>query len=402
MKFESNRLRLVVAKGTFGSMGGAERDMIRVLPALNEIFEVKMATIQPSIELEEVCARNKIPLILPKKNWEMGSGSISTILDSDRSTASAAWATCEGLQEALAGADALHLASGDGSLPLIDHLTDELRVHLLMHEPHRGLYEDTLHRTVDGSPKRNPRLSRLLLSRARRRDRGLIGKLTSRENSKISGNSSFSAKRTKEVYGVNAGVLWPCVDTSEFPQDSSDDVENPFDGNGEYVVCIGRATWAKGTWEAISMLSGTGLSLAHVGGGEEVAIERIKSHAHDCGVELWVAPRLDSPELVSLMRSSTAIISMAHRESFGLTPIEAFSVGTPAIFVDEGGFKDTIVDGENGRLVSRDDIAAWHGALKEAKDESIRNKWIMAGRSRLKELDLSPKAHARRLFSILS
>ena len=56
-------------------------------------------------------------------------------------------------------------------------------------------------------------------------------------------------------------------------------------------------------------------------------------------------PRLSSDELCQLIEDSLAVVSMAHKEPFGLTPIEAFSIGTPAIFVDEGGFKDTIIDG---------------------------------------------------------
>jgi glycosyltransferase involved in cell wall biosynthesis len=149
------------------------------------------------------------------------------------------------------------------------------------------------------------------------------------------------------------------------------------------------------------MLRGTGLSLAHVGGGDEDSVEMLRSHAEANGVGLWVAPRLPSPELVSLMREARAIVSMAHSESFGLSPIEAFAVGTPALFVDEGGFTDTIVDGINGRLLPRDDTKAWHSALKEAADEATRARWAAAGRTRIDELDLSPDAHARRLWDIL-
>ena len=149
------------------------------------------------------------------------------------------------------------------------------------------------------------------------------------------------------------------------------------------------------------MLRGTGLSLAHVGGGDDSSIGMMRSHAKSSGVGLWVAHRLSSPELVSLMRSARAIVSMAHSESFGLTPIEAFAVGTPAIFVDDGGFRDTIVDGVNGRLLPRDDVSAWHAALEQAGDEGTRKRWGEAGRARIEELDLSPDAHARRLWDFL-
>jgi glycosyltransferase involved in cell wall biosynthesis len=191
------------------------------------------------------------------------------------------------------------------------------------------------------------------------------------------------------------------VDTKEFPEDPSEDAENPYPEDGDYVVCVGRASYAKGTWETISMLAGTGLSLAHVGGGDESSLGILRKHADSSGVGLWVAPRLPSSELVSLMRGATAVVSMAHKESFGLTPIEAFAVGTPALFVDEGGFRDTIVDGSNGRLLGRDDIASWHSALEQAADPNIREEWAKMGRDRISQLDLGPDAHAQRIWDLL-
>ncbi len=398
---EPSRPSLIVAKGAFESMGGGERDLIRVLPALNRLFDVTMATIQPSQELEEACSKNGIGLIRPESKWQLSTDPISVVLDSGRGTASKAWASCTGLAEAMESAIALHLVSGDGSLPILDHVPPGLRVHLHLLEPHRGLYEETLHRRVDGSPRRNLALTKAALSRARTRDQSLMESLMSRQGSIVSGNSRFSAQRANEVYGAEAGVLWPCVDTGEFPEDPSSDPENPYPGEGEYVVSVGRASFAKGTWETISMLAGTGLSLAHVGGGDERSLGMLRGHADSSGVGLWVAPRLPSPDLVSLMRGARAIVSLAHKESFGLTPIEAFSVGTPPLFVDEGGFRDTIVDGENGRLLDRGDTASWHSALEQASDPSTREGWSTRGRERISELDLTPDAHARRIWDLL-
>ena len=398
---EATRPRLLVAKGSFESMGGAERDLIRVLPAMNRLFEVTMATIQPSQELELACSESGIELISPESKWQLSTDPLSIVLDSGRGTASKAWASIDGLSDAMASSMALHMVSGDGSLPILDHVPPGLRVHLHLLEPHRGLYEETLHRRVDGSPRRNLALTKAALSRARGRDQSLMESLMSRQGAIVSGNSSFAAHRANEVYGIKAGVLWPCVDTQEFPEDPSGDPENPFPEEGEYVVSVGRASYAKGTWETISMLAGTGLSLAHVGGGDERSLGTLRKHADSTGVGLWVAPRLPSPDLVSLMRGARAIVSMAHNESFGLTPIEAFAVGTPPIFVDEGGFRDTIVDGENGRLLDRGDTPSWHSALEQASDPSTRKRWATSGRERISELDLTPDAHARRIWDLL-
>ena len=153
--------------------------------------------------------------------------------------------------------------------------------------------------------------------------------------------------------------------------------------------------------ETISMLSGTGISLAHVGGGTDAEKSELKTHAKNNSVELWIAPRLSSSELAKLMADALAIVSMAHKEPFGLTPIEAFSIGTPAIFVDEGGFKDTIVDGKCGRLIARDNIAEWHAALDQARNPENRKNWSNFGQDRIAQLKLSPKEQAVKLHQIL-
>ena len=369
--------KLLVAKGSFEALGGAERDLIRNLPAIAEIFEVTVATLSPVPELETVCSQLGISLLHPEKAWEVPEDSISRILDTGSSSAAKAWKSCPGLKDAIGSCEAIHLVSGDGSLGLLGMVSEETAVHLHLLEPHRGLHEDVLHREIDGSPKRNLKLTRTLLTKARKSDLQAISTLAERPKSAISGNSSYTASRISEIYGVHAGVLNPSV------------------------VNVGKASWVKGVWETVSMLSGSGISLAHVGGGTSEDLERLSQHAEASGVDFWVAPRLTSPELAALMRGARAVVSMAYGEPFGLTPIEAFSVGTPALFVDEGGFRDSIVDGVNGRLIARDDIAEWHYWLEKVSDSTIREQWTEAGRNRIVELELSPEGHCRKLVEII-
>jgi glycosyltransferase involved in cell wall biosynthesis len=153
--------------------------------------------------------------------------------------------------------------------------------------------------------------------------------------------------------------------------------------------------------ETISMLSGTGISLAHVGGGTDAEKVQLQKHAKINSVQLWIAPRLSSDELAKVMSDALAVVSMAHKEPFGLTPIEAFSIGTPALFVDEGGFRDTIIDGKCGRLIAREDITEWHAALEQARDAENRKNWSNFGRNRIGELKLSPKQQAEKIHQIL-
>ncbi|RAH15850.1 MAG: hypothetical protein CMB58_004650 [Methanobacteriota archaeon] len=396
------RPRLLVAKGSFESMGGAERDLLRNLPAIAESFDVSVATLASASELGSACEGLGLELMCPEERWSPPQGVLSSVLDSGMGSASKAWLSIGGLVDSLNGFDCVHLTSGDGSLALLEHIPEMVPVHLHLLEPHRGLHEDVLHRGLDGTPKRSLGLTRAILSRSRRRDISAIRGLSLRSNSSISGNSSYTAGRISEVYGVRSGVLLPSVVSDEFPENAGErEPESVGELEGEYVVSVGRASWVKGAWETISMLSGSGVALAHVGGGDEDDLRKLEGHAKSMGVGLWCAPRLSSPELASLYRGALAVVSMAHGEPFGLTPIEAQSVGTPALFVDEGGFRETIVDGVSGRLLPRGDFDEWHRALSEARDPENRSSWSENGRVAISEAGLDPRGHCDRLIAIL-
>ena len=396
------RPRLLVAKGSFESMGGAERDLLRNLPAIAESFDVSVATLASASELGSACEGLGLELMCPEERWSPPQGVLSSVLGSGMGSASKAWLSIGGLVDSLNGFDCVHLTSGDGSLALLEHIPEMVPVHLHLLEPHRGLHEDVLHRGLDGTPKRSLGLTRAILSRSRRQDISAIRGLSLRSNSSISGNSSYTAGRISEVYGVRSGVLLPSVVSDEFPENAGErEPESVGELEGEYVVSVGRASWVKGAWETISMLSGSGVALAHVGGGDEDDLRKLEGHAKSMGVGLWCAPRLSSPELASLYRGALAVVSMAHGEPFGLTPIEAQSVGTPALFVDEGGFRETIVDGVSGRLLPRGDFDEWHRALSEARDPENRSSWSENGRVAISEAGLDPRGHCDRLIAIL-
>ena len=116
---------------------------------------------------------------------------------------------------------------------------------------------------------------------------------------------------------------------------------------------------------------------------------------------MWVYSDLDLSQLIATMRRSRAVISMAHGEPFGLTAIEALSVGVPALFVDDGGFRDSIIDGICGRLLPRDDYAAWHRAIEVAGDPEVIDKWETTGRNRIRELSLDPKSQSDFIYDAL-
>ena len=393
---------LLVAKGNINRMGGAERDLIRCLPHLQQWYDVSVATLNPSTELSNICREKGIKIFAPPAPWNPPNTPISQIFDGVHKSSTHSWNMCEGLVETLGNFDYFHIVSGDGYLAMMELVPKNKTAHLYLHEPHRGYHEDSLHRKLNGKLKRPSLVTKFVLSKGRKNDLSIVRKFANHSTFLVSGNSSYSAQRSRDVYGIECGILHPCVDQEEYSNDVGDLI-NPMKQTtqAEYVVTVGTANWAKATMETISMLSGTGIALAHVGGGTDAEKAQLQKHAKINSVQLWIAPRLSSSELAKVMSDALAIVSMAHKEPFGLTPIEAFSIGTPAIFVDEGGFRDTIIDGKCGRLIARENITEWHAALDQARDSENRKNWSKYGRNRILELKLSPKQQAEKIHQIL-
>lgn len=396
---KQNKPTLLVAKGDMSRLGGAERDLLRRLPHLTKYFDVNLATLRTSEELVTICQHNSIKIFTPITPWKIPVGALANMRDMIHKTSKLAWQSCKGLEEFIRKCDYFHIVSGDGYLSIMKMIPKNSPSHLYLHEPHRGLHEDSLHRNLNGKLKRPKLITNLLLRKSRDNDLAIVREFYNRKHTIITGNSHYSSSRADEVYTIKTEMLHPCIDLNEYTPKKESPNPSPFDS--DYVVTVGTANWAKGTMEVINMLEGTNIALAHVGGGTRKQIEKINQQAKNKSVNLWVAPRLPSEGLSQLIHESLAVVSMAHKEPFGLTPIEAFSIGTPAIFVDEGGFRDTIIDGVCGRLLDRNNYSNWHNALQQCRDGKIREDWSKAGKRRIKELKLSPEQQAEKIHKLL-
>ena len=275
-------------------------------------------------------------------------------------------------------------------------------IHLHFLESKPGIHDDVSHLNPDGSGGWRPRLLHTLQLRQRSRIEDSFRRFASNEKWIVSANSAFSASNLKRIYGFEGGVLHPSVDLSEFPRHPSSGESSSFESSGvgqmgAYAVTIGRISRFKGTYETVEHLSGSGLNLVVIGGGSTNEIEELSAYGEKHGVVVKVLSGLSSEAMRAIMRNSVAMVGLAHGEAFGLTPIEAMALGIPPIFVNEGGYCETVVDGVNGRLIERGDLESWKVAFEQAKDQNTRANWAQAGLARIEELGLTPERHALRL-----
>lgn len=420
MSGEGGRRKLLVVRGSFATAGGAERELLTVLREWSLRWEVTLATLQFPAYAREMVDGLDIQIITPATPFSPNMGALSEIFGGVSKAAERAWGKIAALREAIEDTDVVHLSVSRGTLEILPLLPDGLGVHYHCLEAPRWLYEDVLHRRLDGAPKRPLWLTRLIFRKQRKRDTELVRRLLLRRGAAISGNSHWTQSRLSSVYRLphhpslangeppprengrcmGVGVLMHVVDLSEWPREAvGENIETP-DAPGKYVITVGRISHVKGTWETLHSLQGSGLGLVQVGGGADSDRRRLENEAEKIGVELVCMPRLSQAQLRKLVRAAVAMVSHAHGEPFGLTPIEAMAVGTPALFVDEGGFRDTMGGAGSGLLIPRHDKAAWRAAYLQAQDAKMREEWAEKGRQVVEEgfsLKLQADALARLL-----
>ncbi len=396
------RRRLLVVKAAMSVYGGAARDLLRNLPAIAEQFEVRFLCLNLRDSQRALIESIGVEVLCPEQQWEAEGGLWNEIVAGQERSAAAAWRAFAPAAEAIEWADAIHLTGGNGSMEFPALVPADKPMHLHFLESKPGIHDDISHLKPDGSGGWRPRLLHILQRRQRARVEASFRGFANNPNWIVSANSSFSASNLKRIYNIDGGVLHPSVDLSEFPREPSFGETAAFEaagvgGTGTYAVTIGRISRFKGTHETVEHLAGSGLDLVVIGGGSDDDINALQAHGERNGVGVRVLSGLSSEAMRAIMRNAAAVVGLAHGEAFGLTPIEAMALGVPPIFVDEGGYRETVVDGSNGRLIERGDLDSWKGALAQATDPVTRSAWTEAGLARIEELGLTPDNHARRL-----
>ena len=401
-----DKQRLLVVKAAMTVNGGAARDLMRNLPHIAEMFEVKFACLNLLDSQRVEILASGIPVLEPVNQWQPGGGLLNEIVAGQERSAATAWRKHESAVAAIEWADAIHLTGGNGSMefPALVPADKPLHLHFLESKP--GIHDDVSHLNPDGSGGWRPRLMHLLQTVQRRRIEKSFRGFADNPGWSVSANSGFSSDNLHRIYGIKGGVLYPSVDLSEFSRVAAHDETASRRElkltEGEYAITVGRLSRFKGIYEAVDHLVGSGLGLVVIGGGKESENAALRGYGEGFGVPVKVLSGLSTQVMLAVMRGSAAVIGLAHGEAFGLTPIEAMALGVPPVFVNEGGYTETVVDQLNGRLVERGDLDAWNRALEQARDAGTRERWARNGLARIEELGLTPENHAERLHEIMN
>lgn len=189
-----------------------------------------------------------------------------------------------------------------------------------LHDPHdRSLYE-----SMGESEKLDSfRTFYTVVNRA-------IKKIIDRRNMKgvdfFLANSKYTQTQFGKTYGYRSKVAYLGVDVNFFkPLKMKKDFDILYIGSHEFV-------------DGYSLLKAS-LGLID----KNIKVKNIFFE------ETW----LDKAELKDLYNKSGIVLCLSHNEPFGMVPLEAMACGVPVIAVNEGGYRETIVNGKTGYLVER-------------------------------------------------
>ncbi|MCL6096822.1 MAG: glycosyltransferase family 4 protein [Patescibacteria group bacterium] len=167
-----------------------------------------------------------------------------------------------------------------------------------------------------------------LYEKINRFNRRLIDKKNINKAKIVLANSLFSKDNIKKAYGLNAQLCYLGVDTDKFkPLKFKKTADLLFIGAEEFI-------------EGFDLLSDT-LSLYK----NAPLLKFVARDINGIGIS--------EENLITEINKSKIVLALSMSEPFGLIPIESMACEVPVIAVNEGGFKESVVNGKTGFLIER-------------------------------------------------
>lgn len=156
---------------------------------------------------------------------------------------------------------------------------------------------------------------------------------------KIFANSRNVQHRLKHYLGVDSDVLYPPCRTDRFK----------WLGQGDYFLSTARLEEYKRVELIVrAFMQMPDKKLIVTSGGSQ--LNKLKALAQDAA-NIQFTGWVNEAKLTELMGNCLATIYIPMDEDFGMSPVESMGAGKPVIGVNEGGVKETVIDGETGWLL---------------------------------------------------
>lgn len=123
--------------------------------------------------------------------------------------------------------------------------------------------------------------------------------------------------------------------------------------------------------------------------GEGAQKKELENEVNELGLKevIEFKGRIPNTSVPAALSGLDIFCVTSEKESFGVAVVEAMAMGLPVVTTDAEGFKEVVVDRENGIIVKKRDVDAIASALKElVTDEKLREMYGRNGFKRAREL----------------
>ena len=179
-------------------------------------------------------------------------------------------------------------------------------------------------------------------------------------------NSINTQNRIKSFLWIDSKILYPPVDTNQFQ----------FVWQKDYYLSFARLADAKRVDRIVKAFKKMpDKKLIVIYGKNDPAKQKIFDLADGCKNIEFITLN-NNVGFTDYVGNAIATLYIPIDEDFGMSPVESMSAGKPVIWVDDGGLKESIIDGETGILIDKhahiDDIVSAVQKITPKKALSMR------------------------------
>ena len=191
-------------------------------------------------------------------------------------------------------------------------------------------------------------------------------------------NSEYIRSAVAAIYQVEARVCYLGVDAEGFRPVSIEKQDS--------LLSVGSLTPLKGfdfLIRSLARIPAERRPRLRITSNFEVAQERVylTSLAHRLGVGVELLGSVSDQALVRLYNQASVTIYAPVQEPFGLVALESLACGTPIVAVREGGLPESVVHGEVGLLVDRNEAAFADAVESLIESPALRDRFGENGRA---------------------
>jgi glycosyltransferase involved in cell wall biosynthesis len=171
-------------------------------------------------------------------------------------------------------------------------------------------------------------------------------------------------RRILEYHGRQSEIIYPPVDTSRFS----------FQEYGDFWLSVNRIYPEKRIDLQFDVFRELPEERLVIVGGYTEGDHAAKYHhklVENIPDNVEIRGAITEEELIELYSRCKGLICTAKDEDFGLTSVEAMASGKPVVAVNEGGFRETVINGKTGLLVG----ANRYELVKAVKQLSKDPEW---------------------------